>query len=69
MPPARPPAAQILGIYLHYSDEKVPPAVASWAVRRVPLQREGRHLDRAAVNEMYKALDAFLQERRCELEY
>jgi hypothetical protein len=43
--------------------------VRSWNVRLVPLQREGRFLDRAAVLDVFKALDAFLAARRCELEY
>ena len=59
----------MLGVYLHYSDERPPDAVRSWNVRTIPIQRDGRHLDAAALLELYKALDAFLAARRCELEY
>ncbi|KIY94217.1 putative Parafibromin [Monoraphidium neglectum] len=59
----------VLGIYPHYADERPPDTVRSWNVRLVPLQREGRFLDRAAVLDVFKALDAFLAARRCELEY
>jgi hypothetical protein len=58
-----------MGVYLHYADEKPPDTVRSWNVRSIPLQREARHLDRAALLELYKGLDAFLAARRCELDY
>jgi hypothetical protein len=60
---------QVLGVYLHYPDERPPDTVRSWNVRLIPLQRELRHLDKTAMLQLYKELDAFLAMRRCELEY
>lgn len=40
--------SKVLGVYLHYADEAVPPAVRAWNVRQIALQREARHLDRCA---------------------
>ena len=40
-----------------------------WAVARVPLQREERYLDRTALAQFYKGLDAFLAARQSTLNY
>ena len=61
--------SKVLGLYPHYADEPVPANVRAWNVRPLPLARSGRHLDRAAMLEAWKAVDQFLAPRRCELEY
>lgn len=52
--------SRVHGVYLHFADDKPPPAVRAWAVHCLPLRREERHLDRSAQLEFFRGLDAFL---------
>jgi hypothetical protein len=47
----------------------VPENVDGWKVLKLPLRRHGRHLDHTVMLDFYTKLDAFLQGRRCELDY
>jgi hypothetical protein len=48
---------------------QVPETVDGWKVLKLPLRRHGRHLDHTVMLDFYTKLDAFLQGRRCELDY
>jgi hypothetical protein len=48
---------------------QVPETVDGWKVVKLPLRRHGRHLDHTVMLDFYTKLDAFLQGRRCELDY
>eukprot|EP00879_Flechtneria_rotunda_P013823 GHRR01014436.1.p1 GENE.GHRR01014436.1~~GHRR01014436.1.p1 ORF type:complete len:271 (+),score=80.02 GHRR01014436.1:955-1767(+) len=59
----------LFGAYFHYNDEPVPENVAGWKVVKLPIRRTARHLDQTVMLDFYSKLDAFLQARRCELNY
>ncbi|KAL6754061.1 RNA pol II accessory factor, Cdc73 family-domain-containing protein [Haematococcus lacustris] len=61
--------SQVAGFYVHFKDEKVPPAVASWNVKPLGFVREKRHMDMTVMLDFYKHLDAFLLSRKCSLAY
>lgn len=54
---------QLCGFYLHYRDTAVPDVVARWKVKRLPIERHVRHNDIQAVNEFFRHLTAFLDEK------
>ena len=60
-----------LGIYLGFKDEQMPDTVRQWNVKRFVLQRNDRHRDRATVQDIWTAIDAFLggSFKRSELVY
>lgn len=60
-----------LGIYLGFKDEQMPETVRKWNVKRFLLQRSDRHRDRAIVQDMWTAIDAFMSgpTKRSELVY
>lgn len=50
----------ILGVYMHLSDEQVPPDIRKWNVKILPLSRNNRHNDVAQVGYFFEELDRFL---------
>ena len=49
-----------LGVYLGFKDEVMPDTIRRWNVKRFELQRNDRHRDRAIVQAIYQAIDAFM---------
>ncbi len=48
---------------------QVPEAVSKWNVKKMPLHKENRHLDGAALLDVYRHLDAFLASKKSQLAY
>ena len=49
-----------LGVFLVFKDEAMPETIRKWNVKRFELQRNDRHRDRAIVQDVWHAVDAFL---------
>lgn len=60
---------KVCGFYVHFRDEKVPDLVGNWNVKRLPLHRTNRHLDMAAMLDLYSYLDQYLTAKKCSLTY
>ncbi len=50
-------------------DDAIPDTIKSWRVIRLPIVREGRHLDKSAQLDFYKALDEHIKSRRMEVDH
>lgn len=50
----------ILGVYLHMSDEEIPGDVKKWNVKILRLNRHNRHTDMAEAGHFYSELDKFM---------
>lgn len=60
---------RVAGVYLHYADEPVDPAVKKWNVKLLGIARHNRDKDAAVAREFWAHLDAFLQARKSSLAY
>ncbi|PSC73571.1 parafibromin-like isoform X2 [Micractinium conductrix] len=60
---------RVMGVFLHYTDEKVDAGVKSWNVRILGLNRQSRHRDATVAQEFWRLLDSHLTARGSSLAF
>jgi parafibromin len=58
--------ANVVGLYAHWDDEKLPDSIRSWNVRRLPVSRHKRHLDAKVALDVWASIEAFMLKRKRE---
>jgi RNA pol II accessory factor, Cdc73 family, C-terminal len=54
---------QLCGFYLHFKDTAVKDDVSKWKVKLLPIERSVRHNDVQTVNEFFRHLTSFLDDK------
>jgi hypothetical protein len=60
---------RIFGVFVHFADEPADAVVGRWNVKLLAINRHARNRDATAAQDFWKALDEFLQARRCKMHY
>jgi len=53
----------VKGFYIYYDDEKIPPAVSTWNVQCLTINKHKRHFDQSASNKFWEEMENVLRKR------
>ena len=56
--------ARVRGYYIHYANTQIPPAINTWNIKRLELQRHKRHHDMTTRNNFWSDLEDFLRREK-----